>query len=47
MIALLRYDSQVYAKVNSLIHVLFGVFVAMLVVIIIYILILMRGVREF
>ena len=46
MIALLRYDSQVYAEVNSLIRVLFGVFVAMFVVIMVYISVLMTGEKQ-
>lgn len=46
MIALVRYDSQVFAKARHLSEILLFVFFAMLVVIIIYILILMTSEKQ-
>ena len=46
MIALVRYDSQVFAKVSRLIKILSLVFFAMIVVIFVYILVLMRSEKQ-
>lgn len=46
MIALVRYDSQVFTKVSSLTKILFGVFFSMLIVIFVYILILMTSEKQ-
>lgn len=46
MIALVRYDSQVFDKVSRLIKILSLVFFAMIVVIFVYILVLMRSEKQ-